>query len=488
MALVDELVQKITIKADTKALDVVQSKEQKLIATTNTLSASLKSAFRWLGGGLLFKSIVDASITMDGLNRSFEAVAGSAELGAEQIRYLRAEAERLGQDFKGIASAYKSFFAVGKGAGMKTSETQGIFSSVLEASTVLGSSTQSTQGALVALEQMISKGKVSMQELRGQLGNALPGAMQIAAKAMGVTTSELEKMVSAGLDSQEFVTKFSAELRKNYSGDKLTGPVKSLRAEFARLKNAIFDLESGFLSGKTGESFAEVVRGITSALTSEGFKTSLKVIASILKRILDNARLLFYYFAMFKTMKLLKQFQLLGVFMGEFNRELALTGNLFWSMDGALKTTVMRFLTLTKSSLLFAKNVAVALSVLLLAEDLIASLFPGTKTATKDAGKALGNFLSPTQDESWWKKILRGMIQYDPGPFGMAFRSGQGIASISNMFGGGSSGAVEVSIPQQAPSVTINQNIATGASPDEIAERTKETMMNVFSRWSMGGV
>lgn len=488
MALVDELVQKITIKADTKALDVVQKKEQKLVATTNTLSASLKSAFRWLGGGLLLKSVVDASITMDGLNRSFEAIAGSAELGAEQIKYLRNEAERLGQDFRLISGAYKSFFAVGKGAGMSSQETQGIFSSVLEASTVLGSSAQSTEGALVALEQMISKGKVSMQELRGQLGNALPGAMQIAAKAFGVTTSELEKMVSAGLDSQEFVTKFSAELRKNYSGDKLTGPVKSLRAEFARLKNAIFDLESGFLSGQTGESFAEVIRAITKTLSSEGFRTSLKVIASILKRILDNARLIFYYVVMFKTMKLLKQFQLLGVFMGEFNKELAMTGNLFWSMDGALKATIMKFLTLTKSSLLFAKNVALALGVLLLAEDLIASLFPGTKTATKDAGNKLADFMTPKKDDSVWKKILQNAVKYDPGVLGMGFRSGQGIASISNMFSGGSSGTVEVAIPQQTPNITINQNIATGASPDEIAERTKQTLTGMFTQYSMGGV
>ena len=217
MALVDELVQKITIKADTKALDVVQNKEQKLIATTNTLSASFKSAFRWIGGGLLFKSIVDATITMDGLNRSFEAVAGSAEVGAEQIAYLRSEANRLGQDFRTIAGAYKNFFAVGRGAGMQTSETQNIFTSILEASTVLGSSTQSVEGALLAVEQMISKGRVSMEELRRQLGNALPGAFQIAAKAMGVTTAELEKLISKGLDSQEFVKKFAEELKKNYS-------------------------------------------------------------------------------------------------------------------------------------------------------------------------------------------------------------------------------------------------------------------------------
>ena len=113
MALIDELVQKITIKADAKALDMVQKKEQKLIATTETLGKAFKSAFMWLGGGLFVKRVVEANITMDGLTRSFEALAGGAEAGAEQIAYLRKEANRLGQDFVSISGAYKNFFAVG---------------------------------------------------------------------------------------------------------------------------------------------------------------------------------------------------------------------------------------------------------------------------------------------------------------------------------------------------------------------------------------
>jgi len=42
---------------------------------------------------------------------------------------------------------------------------------------------------------MASKGVVSMEELRGQLGEALPGALQAAASGMGVTTVDLIKLV-----------------------------------------------------------------------------------------------------------------------------------------------------------------------------------------------------------------------------------------------------------------------------------------------------
>ena len=44
---------------------------------------------------------------------------------------------------------------------------------------------------MLALAQMASKGTVQAEELRGQLGERLPGAFKIAAAAMGVTQAEL---------------------------------------------------------------------------------------------------------------------------------------------------------------------------------------------------------------------------------------------------------------------------------------------------------
>lgn len=105
------------------------------------------------------KELIDASVTMDSLQRSFNALAGSEIGGAEQIKYLREEADRLGQDFVTAAEAYKNLFAAGKGAGMDTSEIQNIFSAVLEAGTVLGSSESQVQGALMAMEQMNFQGQ-----------------------------------------------------------------------------------------------------------------------------------------------------------------------------------------------------------------------------------------------------------------------------------------------------------------------------------------
>ena len=67
----------------------------------------------------------------------------------------------------------------------------------------------------MALEQMASKGKVSMEELRRQLGDALPGALEIAARSMGMTTAAFNDAVSKGeIMSADFLPKFSRAVRE----------------------------------------------------------------------------------------------------------------------------------------------------------------------------------------------------------------------------------------------------------------------------------
>lgn len=452
--LIDELVQKITIKADTKALDTVQRKEKQLIATTNTLGASLKSAFRLVGGTLLFKSIVDASVSLDGLNRSFNAIAGSSAEGAKQVSFLRKEAMRLGQDFPTIANAYKNFFAVGQGAGMATGETQSIFTSVLEASTVLGSSTQSVEGALLAIEQMISKGKVSMEELRRQLGNALPGAMQIAAKAMGTTSAEFEKLLSKGIPSIDFVRKFSKELNKRFSGKALTEPVKSLRAELARLKNAWFFLRADLLDGEAGKAFAEALREITKLLMSDGFRKALKMISSVLTFIFKNFKLIASTFIVGKFLKLLAATQSLGLALNAISKAGALTG----------LVSSMKALSVAGwgAVLPFAKLALMLVAV----HDLIVALFD------KDLNERY---------QKWIKEhpVLSRLT--NPGIIiGEAVAKGvQYGEQAKNFFG---------FEKWETPSIKIEQNISTGASPDDIAEKTKNALTGVLRQYSYGGV
>ena len=307
----EELLVQISSKLDEKGFKQLDKAQTKAIKKTNALSRSLKNMFVGVMGTFAVKSIVDATVKLDTLQRSMTALAGSEEGGKSQLSYLRQEAERLGQSFETIADSYKNLFAAGVGAGWSTADIQNVFSSVLEAGTVLGSSKQQIGGALLALEQMISKGKVSMEELRRQLGNALPGAMQLGAKAMGVTSEQFQEMLKNGLESEMFVKRFAQTLHQEY-GQKSVKASKSLRAELERLGNAVLYLQGALLDGDNVEGVAEGIREITKLISSPVFLQGINQIGKIVAFLAKNIKLIISIGVIFGIRRLIILFQTLG--------------------------------------------------------------------------------------------------------------------------------------------------------------------------------
>lgn len=139
--------------------------------------------------------------------------------GAQEIDYLRRVTQELGLQFSSTAQAYSGFQAAARGTALEGQKAKDVFESIAKASAVMGLSAEQSGGVLLALQQMISKGTVQAEELRGQLGERLPGAFQIAAKAMGVTTAELGKMLEQGqVVADDFLPKFAKALEENLGG------------------------------------------------------------------------------------------------------------------------------------------------------------------------------------------------------------------------------------------------------------------------------
>ena len=204
------------------------------------------------GIGMIAKSFYDVGIQADSMNRSLSSALGSMEEAAKAQEYLRRESDRLGLVFKDQITAYKGIAAAARGTALEGREVQNIYIAIAEASTALQLSSEETEGALNAVSQMISKGKVQAEELRGQLGERLPGAFQVAAKAMGVTTAELDKMLEQGkLVAEDFLPKFAAALRVHYAGG-VKEASDSAQANINRLKNTWFDFQRDIMeSGVT---------------------------------------------------------------------------------------------------------------------------------------------------------------------------------------------------------------------------------------------
>ena len=84
------------------------------------------------------------------------------------------------------------------GAGFTTEDTIKVFKGMGAAILATGGNTNDLNSALIAASQVFSKGKVSAEELRQQIGERLPGAFTTFANAMGISTKELDKMLERG--------------------------------------------------------------------------------------------------------------------------------------------------------------------------------------------------------------------------------------------------------------------------------------------------
>ena len=215
-------------------------------AGIDQIDASAKRASGGLGGlgdaaaaaalAVMGKQLYDAVAAFESMNNALAALHGSQEQANADMAFIVQSASRMGVEVQTAAQAFISLTASTKGTALEGQNTRAIFEAVAGSMALLGKSSAETQRALSAISQIASKGTVSMEELRGQLGEALPGAMQASARAMGRTTEELIALVSTGtLTAEEFLPKLAAALNDTFG----TEAPDTLAAGMARLQNSV---------------------------------------------------------------------------------------------------------------------------------------------------------------------------------------------------------------------------------------------------------
>lgn len=217
-----------------------------MLAITRTGIAAFFGSQVVQGARAAAAAIFEASAAGERLRTMLNFATGGNS--AREIEYLREVTGRLGLEFASTSRAYGQFQAAARGTALEGAKARDIFESIARASAVMGLSADQTSGVLLALQQMVSKGTVQAEELRGQLGEKLPGAFQIAAKAMGVTTAELGKMLEQGqVVADDFLPKFARAMNENIGGaaesaaQRLDAAVNRFDNAWERLKQSVGD-------------------------------------------------------------------------------------------------------------------------------------------------------------------------------------------------------------------------------------------------------
>jgi lambda family phage tail tape measure protein len=164
-------------------------------------------------GGMFRQSLAGLSTYAADIGKLEIALKGITKTQEEYERALAASAS-VTRDFNvpqlEATRGMTQLSAAVIGAGGRVADAEVVFRNVTAAIKASGGSAEDVQGALTALGQIFSKGKVSAEELQGQLGERLPGAVTMFAQATGRTLPQLQKDLEQGVvglsDLMKFIT------------------------------------------------------------------------------------------------------------------------------------------------------------------------------------------------------------------------------------------------------------------------------------------
>lgn len=165
--------------------------------------------------------------------------------GQEYYTALR-EIDGITRDFNAniidTTQNFTKLAAATRANGVDAAETAEVYRGLAAANTALGGNAERLNGILLAAGQVFSKGKVQAEELRGQIGERLPGAFALFAKSVGLSTAELDKALEQGKISTEDFVNFTKFLYEQYKDD-AAAIANSPEAAAARLEVSLKALQ-----------------------------------------------------------------------------------------------------------------------------------------------------------------------------------------------------------------------------------------------------
>lgn len=260
----------LQLKADqfVKGIDKAEGKFMRFTNNMKTAWGSVVNLQNAIAGATavyVTKNLSEAAMQMEALEAKMQAALPIYGASQRELAFVSDEAKRLGLNFRTMASEYATFAASATRSGLSLKETRKIFTDISEAAVSLKMSGPRVSLVFQALTQLSSKGVVSMEELRRQLSDHLPGALQIAARSMNKSNQEFIKMVSSGkILSREFLPKFAEQIRRELGGGFETAS-QQMQASLNRLKTAWFKLRAGLGFIIQGD-LKEGVEGVTTEI------------------------------------------------------------------------------------------------------------------------------------------------------------------------------------------------------------------------------
>jgi tape measure domain-containing protein len=169
--------------------------------------------------GMVRQAIGDMAVYAASLSKlqiALKGVSGSANEYAQAQQAINNISQQLNIPILEATQGFTRLTAAVVGAGGKVADAEVVFNGISRAIKATGGGADEVSGALLALSQVFSKGKVSAEELN-QIAERLPGTYNTFAKAAGKNGPELAKALQSGTVGLNELMKFAILLNNKYA-------------------------------------------------------------------------------------------------------------------------------------------------------------------------------------------------------------------------------------------------------------------------------
>ena len=256
-----------------------------LNGTTDRFNASMRNMVAAIGGMGLAKEFIQINSSAEKLKIMLNNLMPSAKEATKAFEYIRNSANQLPFSLNTLQSAFIKLQV----SGLKP--MAGSLTTVADAVAAFGGTSQDLELATVAIQQMSSKGVISMEELRQQLGERIPTAMRDMAQGLGVTMNELNNIIASGkLTAEEGLNAMFKVWEEKYDGmsEKMmsgfSGIAARLKTSFQNIALAIGDAG---LFDTIKQKISEVTQKIQEMIASGDLKSWAESISSSISGLIN---------------------------------------------------------------------------------------------------------------------------------------------------------------------------------------------------------
>ena len=183
---------------------------------------------------------------LQSFRNTIKAISPTANEAAQSSQFILDVVDKYNVPLQSARDGFTKLYASMQPAGFNGGEIRDLFLGISQAAATFGMSADKVDRVNYAFAQMASKGQIMSEELKGQLGDVLPGAMSIFAEAAGFKgpkaiqdfSKALEDGAYKGGAMKTLLTNVGTLMRKEF-GPGAEGAARTFQGSMNRMQNSL---------------------------------------------------------------------------------------------------------------------------------------------------------------------------------------------------------------------------------------------------------